>query len=224
MAHASLIPAVQNYAWGKPAHTSLVAKLAGHSTPADKNEGGKPFAELWIGTHPNGPARVEKIYPEDHAGAPVDDGKTTALLDLLRSDPETWLGAVAPSTTGESSRDNIPYLLKALSVNQALSIQAHPHKELAEELHRKSPELYRDSNHKPEISIPLGEFCCLCGFRRLSVIRNFVKSVPELRAVLQGSAVGPAPGTGTATSTYRPPVLEQSRPDEDGLFSSRIRT
>ena len=56
------------------------------------------------------------------------------------------------------------FLFKILSVNTALSIQAHPHKELAIHLHKTNPEWYKDPNHKPEMAIALTPFEALCGF------------------------------------------------------------
>ncbi len=43
----------------------------------------------------------------------------------------------------------LPFLMKVLSVNQALSIQAHPDKKLAEKLFAQGT--YPDDNHKPEV-------------------------------------------------------------------------
>lgn len=36
--------------------------------------------------------------------------------------------------------------------------KAHPDKQLARALHATAPELYKDSNHKPEMAIALTEF------------------------------------------------------------------
>ena len=58
----------------------------------------------------------------------------------------------------------LPFLFKILSVETPLSIQAHPHKQLAEELHHKYPDIYKDANHKPEMLIALTEFEALCSF------------------------------------------------------------
>jgi mannose-6-phosphate isomerase len=70
-------------------------------------------------------------------------------------------------------------------VQQALSIQAHPNKKLAEELHRTCPGHYPDANHKPEICIPLGHFEALCGFRPTADVRRHVCEVPELKRLVQ---------------------------------------
>lgn len=78
----------------------------------------------------------------------------------------------------------LPYLFKVLSINKALSIQAHPTKSHAEMLHRTSPDLYRDPNHKPELAIAISEFEGFCGFRPFEEIRGFVSGVPELRELI----------------------------------------
>lgn len=51
-----------------------------------------------------------------------------------------------------------------LSVAKALSIQAHPDKDLAARLHKEQPEVYKDDNHKPEMALALTNFEALCGF------------------------------------------------------------
>ena len=40
----------------------------------------------------------------------------------------------------------LPYLLKVLSIAKCLSIQAHPNKKLAEQLHDDRPEVYKDQS------------------------------------------------------------------------------
>ena len=37
-------------------------------------------------------------------------------------------------------------------------IQAHPDKKLAERLHRDRPDIYKDTNHKPEMALSLSSF------------------------------------------------------------------
>lgn len=43
-------------------------------------------------------------------------------------------------------------MFKVLSINRALSIQAHPDKELAIQLHKSNPKEYSDDNAKPEMA------------------------------------------------------------------------
>lgn len=50
-----------------------------------------------------------------------------------------------------------------------LSIQAHPDKDLAKELHMLQPKVYRDANHKPEMALAITEFEALCGFISIEV-------------------------------------------------------
>jgi mannose-6-phosphate isomerase len=57
-----------------------------------------------------------------------------------------------------------------LSVAKALSIQAHPDKELAKVQHKLHPNLYKDDNHKPEMALAVTEFEALCSFISLEVV------------------------------------------------------
>lgn len=51
-------------------------------------------------------------------------------------------------------------------------------------LHQNHPEIYKDPNHKPEMAIALTPFEALCGFRPISEIKNFLRSIPEFRAAI----------------------------------------
>ena len=59
-------------------------------------------------------------------------------------------------------KQSLAYLFKVLSVRTALSIQAHPNKELAQKLHAEFPDKYKDPNHKPEIAIALSDDFMAC--------------------------------------------------------------
>jgi mannose-6-phosphate isomerase len=167
---------------------------------------GMRFAELWMGTHPNGHSSVIlphhrgdqkpslartpswntsvnlqqmlQIQEEDTMSSDDEGAQEWYLRDIIQDDPGFWLGET------DSERKDLPFLFKVLSIRQALSIQAHPNKKLAEELHRSCPGHYPDDNHKPEICIPLGHFEALCGFRRISEVRQNVREVPELRELI----------------------------------------
>ncbi|RHY33215.1 hypothetical protein DYB32_001796 [Aphanomyces invadans] len=130
---------VQQYAWGKKGTCSIVANLksdASVQAASDKTyaiKDNEPYAELWMGTHPNGPSSI---------------ADTSQLLsEWIKENP--W--ALGNTT-------DIPYLFKVLSVNQALSIQAHPDKSAAKRLHKDFPHIYKDANHKPEMAIALTHF------------------------------------------------------------------
>ncbi|KAI2575202.1 MPI isoform 5, partial [Pan troglodytes] len=50
--------AVQQYAWGKMGSNSEVARLLASSDPLAQIAEDKPYAELWMGTHPRGDAKI----------------------------------------------------------------------------------------------------------------------------------------------------------------------
>ncbi len=74
--------------------------------------------------------------------------------------------------------------MQVLSINKALSIQAHPNMETAQILHSTTPDKYPDPNHKPEMVIALTDFKGLCGFRPLAEIKQFILNIPELKNVI----------------------------------------
>lgn len=124
--------------------------------------------QLWMGTHPSAPARTLGV-----AGSP-------SLAELISADPVVALG---PAIAARYAND-LPFLLKVLSIRKALSIQAHPDKELARRLHAARPDLYKDPNHKPEMAIALTDFEALCGFRPLDEIAQNLVAFPEFAAVV----------------------------------------
>lgn len=85
---------------------------------------------------------------------------------------------------------DLPFLFKVLSVRTALSIQAHPDKTRAAQLHASDPKNYRDPNHKPEMAIALSEFEALCGFRSFESISQFIKEIPVLGELLDANQTG----------------------------------
>ncbi|CAL8468083.1 g7622 [Coccomyxa elongata] len=164
---------VQNYAWGRKPDTAggktgseVAALAAGAGVEIDPE---KPYAELWMGTHPSGPATVIGL-----------DGMTLSQ----------WLSN-HPSALGDAHEyfgNGIPFLFKVLSVETALSIQSHPDKALAEKLHAERPDVYKDDNHKPEMAIALTDFEALCGFVEHGELVHALTSVPELRSVVGETA------------------------------------
>jgi mannose-6-phosphate isomerase len=139
---------IRAYAWGS--RTAIPALLG--QPPGDP-----PAAELWLGAHPDDPSRVP--------------AHGTTLEKLIASDPQWTLGRAVVDHFGPQ----LPFLLKVLAAETALSIQVHPNlaqaragfaTEDARGVPRESPERnYRDANHKPELLCALTEFDALCGFR-----------------------------------------------------------
>lgn len=132
--------------------------------------------QLWMGTHPSGPTVVVSSNDPD---------ENMTLKATLSSFPE-YVGNI--EIVEKYGRD-LPFLFKVLSVGKALSIQAHPNKQLAEELYANDPSHYPDPNHKPELAIALTDFEALCGFRPHSEIEYFLDKVPEFKAVVGAEAV-----------------------------------
>lgn len=155
---------VQTYAWGKRGRGSRVAELMEGGSDQFQVDSESTYAELWMGTHPTGPATI------------IRNGEQAEPLSV-------WLKA-HPTAAGESAANGeLPFLFKVLSVAKALSIQAHPDLELARSLHAKFPTVYKDANHKPEMAIALTRFEALCQFRPIEEIIASVENIPELRAV-----------------------------------------
>uniref|UniRef100_A0A3P9LJZ7 Mannose-6-phosphate isomerase n=1 Tax=Oryzias latipes TaxID=8090 RepID=A0A3P9LJZ7_ORYLA len=178
--------AVQNYAWGKAGLDSEVAKLVVGGDPLAVIEE-KPYAELWMGAHPKGDAQIK-------------DNR------IMQTTLGQWI-AHYPACLGSKVKDafqgQLPFLFKVLSVNTALSIQAHPNKDLAARLHAQFPEHYPDTNHKPEMAIALTRFQGLCGFRPVEEILAFLQRVPEFHALVGNEAAEElqrAVGDGARTS------------------------
>jgi mannose-6-phosphate isomerase len=146
-----LVNSVRNYPWGS---VTAIPELLG--VPAD----GKPQAELWIGAHPAAPSL-----------ALGDDGQSRPLDDLIRADPVGLLGQDCAQRFG----GRLPFLLKVLAAQNALSLQAHPDagraaRRFTEEEDAGIPldapqRMYKDASAKPELIYALTPFNAVCGFR-----------------------------------------------------------
>ncbi|KAI8899623.1 mannose-6-phosphate isomerase [Globomyces pollinis-pini] len=155
-----IVGKIQNYDWGKLGKDSKAAQLASYNGTII--EADKPYAELWMGTHPNGPSMLKK--------------SNTPLKSIVNA-----------QTVSESiykQYQDLPFLLKILSIRKALSIQAHPDKKLASKLHAEFPNIYKDSNHKPEMAVALTDFQAFIGFRPLNEIATHLIDYPEFSGLL----------------------------------------
>lgn len=162
-----LINHIQNYEWGTRGKEAFIPKLLGFEGEE------KPYAELWIGGHPKLSSEI------------LVDGKIYNLKDVVEKFPNEILGEVVAEKFG----NNIPFLLKVLSANQALSIQTHPSKTEAIELHKNDSANYPDDNHKPEIAITLDSLSALVGFRSLGEIENNIKKYSQLSEFIDDEVV-----------------------------------
>jgi len=157
----------QQYAWGKIGDTSVVGQLK-QSDPKFELAADKPYAEYWMGTHCNGPAEVE--------------GAEVPLTQLLKENPD-MMSSYPAAYESYKATGELPYLFKILSVEKALSIQAHPDKALAERIHASHPTIYKDPNHKPEMALAITEMEALCQFRDPAEISEFLASEPEFASM-----------------------------------------
>uniref|UniRef100_A0A673YB29 Mannose-6-phosphate isomerase n=1 Tax=Salmo trutta TaxID=8032 RepID=A0A673YB29_SALTR len=149
-----------------------VAKLVVGGDTSTVIEADKHYAELWTGAHPKGDALIK------------DNRIAQRTLGQWIADYPECLG----SKVKDTFHGQLPFLFKVLSDNTALSIQAHPNRELAGWLHAQFPEHYPDNNHKPEMAIALSQFEGLCGFRPVEEIIGFLKCVPEFHALVGNEA------------------------------------
>ena len=82
-----------------------------------------------------------------HPSLPSKDLETQrTLLDMVQDNL-----ALLSTEVSERYGAKLPFLFKILSIRKALSIQAHPNKKLAEQLHARDPTNYpgKLANHWP---------------------------------------------------------------------------
>ncbi len=192
--------APQHYAWGG---YEFIPRLLGI-----ENKERRPFAELWLGAHPQAPSTA------------LLNGNNAPLDELLDAHPEL-LGETVRRRFGR-----LPFLLKVLDARDMLSIQVHPSKAQAEagfarengagvplDSPRRS---YKDDNHKPEVHVPLTDFWMLHGFRPEAEIRQMLSQTPEL-APLQ-----PLFAQGGVESLYRS-IMTMPQPQVNELLEPLLR-
>jgi mannose-6-phosphate isomerase len=163
-----------------------------------------------MGTHPSGPSIVK--------------GTGEGLKETIAAKAEEFLGKVTLETFGA----DLPFLTKVLSVAKALSIQAHPDKTLARALHADRPHVYKDANHKPEMTLAITEFEALCGFVAHDVLVQNLSKVPELRAAAgedASAAFVAAPSTATLRQVFTAVMTASAETVSESISSlvSRLR-
>lgn len=163
-----LTPRIRHYAWGS---REALARLSGRPVPTDE-----PEAELWMGAHEDDPALVD--LPD----------ATVGLDAYVARSPEDVLGAADAERFG----GRLPFLLKVLAPEQALSIQAHPN---LEQVQSAPAGTYVDGWAKPEALYTLTEFEMFAGNRSFADIEALVArlDVPVLGELVASCAVAPHP-------------------------------
>ncbi|KAM3306215.1 mannose-6-phosphate isomerase 1 [Capsicum chacoense] len=163
-----LICCVKNSDWGIIGRESTVARLYYRNARIGIDQD-HPYAEFWMGTHESGPSYVRG----------GEGGGKVTLKEWIERNP-----SVLGDTVLKKWGTDFPFLFKVLSVAKALSIQAHPDKDLATSLHKEQPSVYKDDNHKPEMALALTQFEALCGFVSLEEFKVTVRSTPEIVEVV----------------------------------------
>jgi mannose-6-phosphate isomerase len=176
-----LEPVIQPYAWGS---RTAIAELQGRAAPT-----APPEAELWMGAHPSAPSGVERT------------GGHTTLDAVIAADPVRALGAESVARFGA----RLPFLLKVLAAEKALSIQVHPSREQAEAGYQAENERglppgdkarnYADDWPKPEILCALTPFEVLAGMRAPQDAATLLKELAltdlDPVAAIVSNATGP---------------------------------
>ena len=192
-----LRPVIRPYPWGT---RTAIAELQGRPVPAPG-----PEAELWMGAHPSAPSGV---------------GWTT-LDEVIAAAPERALGADCAARFG----GRLPFLLKVLSAEKALSIQVHPSRAqaevgfAAENARGLAPDdparNYVDDWPKPELLYALTPFEVAVGLRTPSEAAALLRAlaVPELQPL--AAALQAAPPPAAPSRAAPPPAAPQNAPGTD---------
>ncbi|GME68922.1 unnamed protein product [[Candida] boidinii] len=146
-----------------------VAKFAKFNDESIDIDESKPYAELWMGTHP----KVPTLYKNN---------REINLRQIISSNPSKFLSDSIISKY--NSTTELPFLFKVLSIEKVLSIQAHPDKKLAAQLHKSDPGHYPDDNHKPEMAVAITDFEAFCGFKPLDQITELLNKIPEFNELI----------------------------------------
>jgi mannose-6-phosphate isomerase len=199
-----LRPVVRPYAWGS---RHAIAELQGRPVPAPG-----PEAELWMGGHPATPSGLDR------------DAQATTLDAVIAADPQAELGAACAARFGP----RLPFLLKVLAADMALSIQVHPSRAQAQQGFRAENERglapddptrnYVDDWPKPELLYALAPFEVLAGLRPPADAAAFLHalSVDQLRPLAAQLAAPSA-----AQLAAAPPA---SAAPSDGVMASVLGT
>jgi mannose-6-phosphate isomerase len=128
------------------------------------------------------------------------------LSELIQKYPIEILGA----SVQKAFNGQLPFLLKVLSAREILSIQMHPNKEQAQELHSQDPKNYPDTNHNRDASPD--SLTALVGLIDDQELRTVMKLYPELRTV---TAHDQNPGQ-TAEASFKI-LLQTAEQNQSGI-------
>jgi mannose-6-phosphate isomerase len=188
-----LRPVIRPYAWGS---RYGIATLQGRPVPAEG-----PEAELWMGAHPSAPSGLDR------------DGRPATLDAVIAVGPGRELGPDCVARFGA----RLPFLLKVLSADRALSIQVHPSRAQAKAGFRAENERglapddparnYIDDWPKPELLCALTPFEVLAGLRTPADAAGILRAlaVDQLQPLVAGLEQGTSDLGGVLESVLRWP-------------------
>lgn len=161
---------IQHYTWGGQEFIPQLLHV--------ENIHQQPFAEYWMGAHPNGSAEIS-----------LAEKNNIPLHAFIHENTEKLLGKSVAK-----KYNDLPYLFKVLDVKEMLSIQVHPSKAEAEKGYSRENEAgiplsaphrnYKDKNHKPEMMLALSEFWLLHGFKRKELLQDTLRQTEGLERLL----------------------------------------
>ena len=199
-----LQPVVVPYAWGS---RHGIAELQGRPVPSPG-----PEAELWMGAHPSAPSGLER------------DGHWTTLDAVIAADPGRELGPRCVARFGS----RLPFLLKVLSAERALSIQLHPSRAQAQAGYRAENERgprpgdparsYTDDWPKPELLYALTPFEVLAGLRPPAEAAEFLRALAVDQLGPLAARIEAAPTEQVLTEVFGS-VLDWPVPGRAGLIA-----
>jgi mannose-6-phosphate isomerase len=204
-----LATVVQPYDWGSP---TVLARLQG------RPPSGRPEAELWIGAHPVGPSVMVDL----------DDGPA-ALDQVIAAEPGPALGDAGVRRFGV----RLPFLLKVLAVERALSLQVHPNaaqavggyaREVSAAMGPDHPlRCYGDPHPRPELLVALGAVEALAGLRPAHRAAHLLDLVggARLRRLRTALTTGGLPGGGVADALAL--LVSWPEPDRRPLVADAVR-
>ncbi|KAF8680981.1 Phosphomannose isomerase type I [Rhizoctonia solani] len=162
-----IVAGANSYDWGKIGKNSKAGQYA-RADPEFKLQEEKPYSELWMGTHPTLPSKLqsgEKLY------------------DHLQAHPELLGDKVRKQYGGD-----LPFLFKPRNYtkNDQMCTRARPIHDIT--IIPTTHTSLTDDNHKPEMAIAITPFSGFCNFRPLSEISTFLSAVPEFASLIPEKA------------------------------------
>ena len=203
-----LQPVIRPYAWGS---RTGIAELQGRPVPA-----AGPEAELWMGAHPSAPSVV------------VRDGAAVRLDAVIAAAPDRELGAECAARFG----GRLPFLLKVLSAEAALSIQVHPSRAQAQAGYQAEnagglpiddpARNYVDDWPKPELLCALTPFEVLAGMRTPADAMELLRTLRIGRLRAAGVELALAGGAQDALGCALASILSWPAGDRGALIDEVV--